>query len=572
MVVGVLAAVVFTGVMATTIVRCTLPPSPQFSYRPHERPRVFVSHHPLRAMPGRPLSIRVTPDLAAGYGEVTKAVAWLAGPDGQRDSRDCSENEAVAAYVCQFELPQGREIYEYGGWIELNGSQRVTAQTSYRFQANLGLTQRLVLREPVAPVAALADTYRLEVAWVRDPQNHSEADFLDDLERIVYEGILKDPVYRWRDPQFTFSVTLNSGVTTSYYSGIDTRCGQNPWPREDQPFPTELNHVAVLAVVHRRTSTPDVEGGALARNFRDCAGTLVDNAAIRTFSVTGGITGTPIIAKHEFGHAAFGLGDEYTESDDTRRVPVPPTEVPGCCCAYDGDPPGFGTGPAMASRRRPTPDAMRASWQFRPTICVSPGGEVERGLTQPGEAWPTCAATLPAECGASRIDEPACPALPGDCIVARMWGDAAIPANVTPRPNSFISEDECNASRAAADTHPGVEDDEQSLGTCEQICGQPGNPCPCGQAQGWIVDRDPAASSTRDSMATSSARRHGGTCAWCVESSLCVRWQLALGDAPGQAWTRCSAPPEDAVAQERTWRSAFEALVNDLLRRLGIRT
>jgi hypothetical protein len=568
-------AVAFTAVAATTIVRCTLPPSPQFSYSPHVRPRVFVSHHPLRAMPGQKLTIRISPDRGASSGEVTRAVAWLEGTNFQRVEHTCIENELVQAYVCEFDVPPGIGTYEYSGWLEF-GSQRVAAQTSYRFQANAGLTPRLVLREPVAPFASLADSYRLEVAWVRDPLNQTENDFLTDIERSVYDGILRDPIYRWRDPQLAFSVTGNTGVTTSYYSGIDTRCGQNPWPRQDRPFPNQLNQVAVLAVLHRQTATPDVEGGPLELQFRDCAGEFVGNTSertIHTFSVTGGIGDTPIIAKHEFGHAAFGLGDEYTESDETRRVEVPPAQVSGCCCAYEGARPGFGAGSggAMATRSQPAPGIMLASFQpqFRRKICVSEGGAVEEGF-EGLEKLPTCGATLPAECGASRIDQPACPALAGDCIVERMWGGQTLPDGVTPRPNSFTSRAECDAARIAADTHPGVEDDEQSLATCEQICGQPGTPCPCGQLEGWIVDRNPALTRMPDSMASIDARRHGGTCAWCVESSLCVRWQLALGDSPEQAWTRCNAPPEDAVAQERSWRRTLEAIGDWFLREFGI--
>src|SRR5688500_6640323 len=64
-----------TAVLATTIVRCELPATAftSFSYRPHERPRVFVSHHPLRAVPGQTLTIRLTPDLRAEDGEVQQA-------------------------------------------------------------------------------------------------------------------------------------------------------------------------------------------------------------------------------------------------------------------------------------------------------------------------------------------------------------------------------------------------------------------------------------------------------------------------------------------------------------------
>jgi len=58
-------AFVSTAAVATTIVRCDVPPirMTSFSYISRERPRVFVSHHPLRAMPGQSVTIRLTPDL-----------------------------------------------------------------------------------------------------------------------------------------------------------------------------------------------------------------------------------------------------------------------------------------------------------------------------------------------------------------------------------------------------------------------------------------------------------------------------------------------------------------------------
>ena len=32
------------------------------------------------------------------------------------------------------------------------------------------------------------------------------------------------------------------------------------------------------------------------------------------------------------------------------------------------------------------------------------------------------------------------------------------------------------------------------------------------------------------------------TCEWCIETSLCVRWQRALGVSTADAWAHCKSP------------------------------
>ena len=64
-------------------------------------------------------------------------------------------------------------------------------------------------------------------------------------------------------------------------------------------------------------------------------------------------------------------------------------------------------------------------------------------------------------------------------------------------------------------------------------------------------------------MASVSAagERHGGTCAWCVETSLCVRWQRALGDDSQKAWETCQAP-----GLVQALASAVGQIIDSLLR------
>jgi hypothetical protein len=148
-----------------------------------------------------------------------------------------------------------------------------------------------------------------------------------------------------------------------------------------------------------------------------------------------------------------------------------------------------------------------------------------------------------------------------------MWLGQPAPAGSNPfTPNMFTSEAECEAGRIAALDHPGVEDRALSMdAACHQLCGGSLAACPCGQAEGWIVDRNPAASSSpagtnTDTMGTVLAPRHGGTCARCVETSLCVRWQRARGQSSSDTWNYCEAPPLDAANNERITVSLMQAI------------
>lgn len=180
---------------------------------------------------------------------------------------------------------------------------------------------------------------------------------------------------------------------------------------------------------------------------------------------------------------------------------------------------------------------------------------------------PTCSTTgtefLGKSCGAK--PDGGCPLLAGLCVSQATWL-GSVPAGVsTERPNVFPNEAACTDALAQARSHPGVEDPDHSLGTCRQLCGQTGSPCPCsGEAEAWIVDNNPLTAPTnpRDAMGAVSAagEQHGGTCMWCVETSLCVRWQRALGDFSQSAWATCQAP---GLVQGLL--SALAQFLNDLL-------
>jgi hypothetical protein len=578
--------VVFAAVLTTTIVRCDFPltASTSFSYIPHEAPRVFVSHHPIRALPGQSVTIRLAPNLRTEDDAVVRAVAGLRRVSATREEQTCS-SQSDGTFTCTFTLPAGEADFIYDGHLELVSGARVNSRASYLFTATsaFGSNRLITLREPVVEVRDLQPTYRMDTAWIRDPtrnpttgaEQYAEGQFTADIETGIYEGILQDPVYRWRDDQLGFYVYSDPGFTSLYYSGFDTRCGQNPWPSETA-FRSALSNIETIGVLHRYSDVSGLEGTVTsnppptARTIRDCAGDAVKRAGLGTFAVTGGSTQTALIAKHEFGHAAFGLGDEYPESNATRSVAAAPAPPPTTCCcvveAGSGTSPGTtipgGTGTSGTTSPGVTTvpgtgGGLTVPGGDRAVLCMSPGGSVGPAVGGSTLGLPTCSSppAFPIQCGAT--PQAACPTLSGNCVELQMWLGPTPPTTLdTARPNVFPSQSACEAGRARALIHPGVEDRDRSLGVCHELCGPSTNPCPCGQPEAWIVDTNPHVASapamTRpDSMASVTAERHGGTCAWCVETSLCVRWQRARGNTVEAAWNHCNAPPENAAELER---------------------
>jgi hypothetical protein len=188
-------------------------------------------------------------------------------------------------------------------------------------------------------------------------------------------------------------------------------------------------------------------------------------------------------------------------------------------------------------------------------------GQLQASPALGTEQLPSCTDfTFPQACGIG--PDGGCPSLRGDCVQASAWLSANAPADAKPRPNVFESLVACEKGKLSATAHPAIEDAAASLGTCRQLCGPGIGACPCeALAEYWIVDIDPSTTTVRDdAMArmTSALERHGGTCQWCVETALCVRWHRARGDTPEAAWSICSAPPKSATGFEALWRALVE--------------
>jgi hypothetical protein len=565
---GTVALLLGAGVVGVQQCRWEPAPVTAFSYAGHERPRVFISHHPLIPEPGSQLVVRLAPDLP-GDASVSAAMATLANGDGAPiESRVCASSPD-GAFNCAFTLPEGGRVLAYSGSLELSNGDTVRTRATYRFTvaAELPTDGLMEIRVPLNRTSGLADPYRVDTAWVRDPEGYEALAFVSDVEQNVFEGVLRDPAYRWRDDQLGFFLYTKAAFVTSYYSGRDTRCGKNPWPREPT-FPAALAGIETLGVLHRKTTSSDgVEGRVTAPVgpdiFRDCAGQAVKQPGVGTFSATTDLPESALVAKHEFGHAAFGLGDEYTEPEETRRAsPAPPFSPGDCCCVEDGGSGGSGIpDPSIDVGVRPRAlgiETMR---------CVGADGSIQQ--TPLVGSPPACGennAGIPDACFSA--PDGGCPALAGDCVTASSWLGSGGPSGDTSRPNVFTSAEACAAAAAAAGEHPGVEDPARSLGTCRQVCGPSTAACPCGVTESWIVNRDPGTTATQaaDAMGDASAASplHGATCIWCVETTLCVRWQRALGEGAEDAWRTCEAPPKEATQLER-WAQAITAAIGALL-------
>ena len=104
-----------------------------FSYAAHERPRVFVSHHPLIPASGgrahHPAGAR-----SAGRCHGAAREGRLAQFAGQTPARRRSVARLpVALFECRFSLSQSGDQPVYGGFLELSGGRRVDSRAEYRF-------------------------------------------------------------------------------------------------------------------------------------------------------------------------------------------------------------------------------------------------------------------------------------------------------------------------------------------------------------------------------------------------------------------------------------------------------
>ena len=550
-----------------------------FEFQQRERPRLYIAHLPLVPSIDHSVNILLHPDVDAST-QIDEAWATLYLPNGQVEMEMCSDIGSMT-YQCGFSLEgvEDGSVLRYSAHIEVtdsDGSARVNGDAHYEFTA-VELTSPVVrlipVRVPVAPRSSLHDTrFSLDTVLVHDPSagNFTAEAWRKTMSDFIYLGLLADPVYRWRSNQLAFYAYSQPALVSDFYSGRDTRCGQNPWP-DLELLPSPVRAADAIGVFHQRDA--QLSGGddeSAGGDFRDCAGRILPHklpasapAEMVSFSARAGDGASARLAAHEFGHALFGLSDEYNELTATRRTPDTALQsVDVACCCRDVEPdfdvglPGGGTSPSPGVR-----NAELATGTLR---CLDDAGmlvaHVESQIIGPGglpTELPDCAVrtldAYPLQCWSGSVAG-TCPSLQGQCVRDAMWLGESAPETDAVFDNLFTSEDACEAARDAVLIHPGVERAQESvLQACELSCGPDADDGPCAceeQREYWRVDRNPADTNLSGDLMKliGSNVDHGGACARCVETSLCIRWERARGRTPAQTRDYCEAPPEDIVA------------------------
>lgn len=491
------ARTVVTVLVALALGACATTP---FDFTAHDlsNPRVSVIHRPLHPNPGEAVRVIARPEgLNGGSVSIT-----LTMPGGSHTA-SCGEGDLVDG-ECALELA-GRDVRQ-GVGIYLakirQGGQEWLSPGTYTFrigtppEPDSGAARVIPLRVPIEQtdrshaVLLVADIDSFGV----DFEGRIAFTELGDLvEPLLYEGLLEDPVYRWRDNQIGIYATERAGRVTGYASGLSSRCGADPWPGMAQQG----------IDVSIETAVADAIGVLHNRGFRDCAG-LGTNPAAGALPHFSADVGDPLLFQHELGHALFGLADEYWETTASRRVP-PGNPGRNCCC-QGGGPVGGNNGGAIPG----DPD--------------DPGGiPCVGGLICDGRPWP-------ADCFEAGL---ACPRIESSCA----------------EPNVFPSRETCVSAAAAIAVHPGIEA-EASPDDCQLLCGPEGRECPCDPEQTvWILDRrTPSLANQTDDdlMGTRDRARprelHGPACALCIETELCLLWERGSDRSEEEARAHCMRP------------------------------
>lgn len=489
-----MARSILVALVALSSGACSTAPFDFTIHDPSVRPRVSVIHRPLHPRIGEPMRIIARPEGLEG-GSVTVS---LASSGGSR-TKVCGPADLVDG-ECVMAMP-GREVREGGGFYSAKinqGGREWFSPGTYAFQIGTpeppapGEARVIPLRVPLEQtdryhaVLLVADIESFDVGF---EGRVAFTLFGDAIEPLLYDGLLEDPVYRWRDNQIGIYATERAGQVSDYYSGHSSRCGADPWPglaEQGNDLSEEIDIADVIGVLH-------------TRGFRDCAGLGTTGGVVPHFSAD---VGDPLLFQHELGHALFGLADEYLEATDSRQAPGNPGR--SCCCqgGNNGGDDGGEVGPG------------------------DPGGPVDLCVDEilcTGRPWP-------ADCfGAA----PACPRIESSCA----------------EPNVFPSRAACESAAAAIASHPGIEIDA-SAEDCRLLCAPGASECPCDPEQTvWTLDgRTPSRPGEADddimgSRDVSSPRElHGPACALCIETELCLLWERGSGRSEEEARSHCIRP------------------------------
>jgi len=455
---------------------------PAFDYENHTPARVSVLHKSLNPAVGEPVTFVARAEVADGLTAeriVIRYVFAVENADELGDELACegADIEQVGSeFQCRKMVagaPGSGLGFYHAEVTDSAGSQAQSADT-YVFQIGLALgAEPFPLRAPLTDVSR-ADSV-LEVAFVPHVDSYADVrEMLADLEAFV-PVLLDDPAYRWRDDQLSLWYYPHFAEASSYYSGLTTRCGGDPWPYID--FPAEVLFADAIGVVHRQD------------DFRDCAseGLFMAHAS------------KPELIQHEMAHVLFGVGDEYSESTADREM------------GSDGAPP---------PEEECNPDTCCVD---RLPICPNgadcpPPAQICHGLN-PNHL--RCGEEPPVEC--LRAPD-LCPPVQSECALGQG--------------NLFGSQANCLAAVPELNAHPGVEM-EAVVDHCVQLCGSAETgPCPCVEnelvpVEVWTVDHDDI---MKDA---SVPNRHGPACERCIETRFCTIWESARGQDPDDVAAYC---------------------------------
>lgn len=234
------ARAAFSIVAMTLVVLASGCEAPPFDYRNHEAPRVSVIHRPLNPGRGDPVEVIARADPGLGGGIASVHITFLAAT-GAIVTRTCLPgdlrgNECTLSVDAEVPAGEDHAFAVYSARMEDDEGRLGRSPSGYLFQ--IGATGSA---EGVAvPLRVPFDLHRgrrgFKILLVANEEDYARLGGFDfgafkaDLESLLYEQLLEDPAYRWRDDQLGFYGFSRPGVTTDYDSGDASRCGQNPWP------------------------------------------------------------------------------------------------------------------------------------------------------------------------------------------------------------------------------------------------------------------------------------------------------------------------------------------------------
>lgn len=464
--------------------------APAFRYTRHRPPRVWIEHRPIHPVPGDEITLTAVPETAGGTAVRSLQITYVDSL-GERTIAAC----AAAEDPCIRRVPAAVAPGERIGLGSYRASMTTTSgarvgTTSYLFQigsdetATPGLPagQTLAIRVPVD----LNEGNRVfRVLLVADEPSYgysanalADAEFQRDIERLVFDELLQDPAFRWRDQQLAWFAFSRTGITTPAGSGNQSRCGQRPWPGLDlhPDFTSRYASFDVIGVLHR-WSDP---------RFRDCSGVASADATPGAKPGLSVNAMQPGAFQHELGHGLFGLSDEYREETAGRTFAGGAPRPLGLDCEYCE---GGGLG----------------------RDCVSAVGDLP---------------LLDADCFPA---PEVCPSLLGDCRSPNLFAsDAECRATATraaahPGVEMPVDADDC---RLLCD------------GNCP--CSPPS--AAFWILDRRIPAAGPDGDVMAQFSALDGEQRNGAACELCIEISFCERWETGRGRTEDEARSDCASP------------------------------